>query len=513
MVYPYIAFLALLSISLLGCSSANSPNYDEISSSSERSSYSQKSSSSSYSKYHVDPSQVVKGSFTDERDGHVYKTVKIGPQTWMAENLNYAYNEPTADLDSSSFCYEDQPDSCAKYGRLYLWSAAMDSAEVFSKSSKGCCYGDTIREWDLSPQWEPIRGVCPEGWHMPNDFELNVLAKATKDDGEDYAGLNLKAKGAWYDEELDDPYGFSLLPAGFRDTLDMYLLAGDESYLWSTSVPLRYYGLEDDWNYASAWKSMFKRAYFGTLPYTKKFGLSVRCVKNYEGSEMDYIYRDTVGIVDPSSVEKGSMTDDRDGQVYKTVKIGAQIWMAENLNYAYKQKTTSLDSSSFCLNHDPKNCKKYGRLYLRSAALDSVGLFSETGLNCGEYYDPECRSQDSDPDEDVINMRGACPQGWHVPNDIEWNDLRAAVGGNRGMGNTLRSATGWDHEGEWLDAYGFSVIPSGIYRSIEGNFVEGLAYFWSSSKADNTWNLSPYDAIHTWDCNKGTAKSIRCIKD
>ena len=68
------------------------------------------------------------GEMTDERDGHVYKTVKIGEQIWMAENLNYAYPKQDSSSDSVSWCYNNEPDSCAKYGRLYLWSAAMDSA-------------------------------------------------------------------------------------------------------------------------------------------------------------------------------------------------------------------------------------------------------------------------------------------------------------------------------------------------------------------------------------------------
>ena len=72
--------------------------------------------------------------------------------------------------------------------------------------------------------------------------------------------------------------------------------------------------------------------------------------------------------------EFGKLKDDRDGQTYRTVKIGDQWWMAENLNYAYLQPTETLDSSSFCYDNDPENCKQYGRLYLFSAAMDSVLL-------------------------------------------------------------------------------------------------------------------------------------------
>ncbi len=62
--------------------------------------------------------------FVDARDSQEYRMVTIGEQTWMAENLNYAYTQKTAKLDSSSFCYDNDPANCEMYGRLYTWSAA-----------------------------------------------------------------------------------------------------------------------------------------------------------------------------------------------------------------------------------------------------------------------------------------------------------------------------------------------------------------------------------------------------
>ena len=77
----------------------------------------------------------------DSRDKQLYRTVTIGNQTWMVENLNYAYTDVLFDYngntsDSTSWCFGDDPANCAKYGRLYTWAAAMDSVGEWSTSGK-----------------------------------------------------------------------------------------------------------------------------------------------------------------------------------------------------------------------------------------------------------------------------------------------------------------------------------------------------------------------------------------
>ena len=166
--------------------------------------------------------------FKDARDGQIYKSVKIGNQVWMAENLNYDYNEGTA----KSYCYNDEPDSCAKYGRLYFWSAAMDSAGVFGDGGKGCGYGETCVELGT------VQGVCPIGWHLPSRDEWNTLEKAVIDkkfagtkltlaSAQKKVGKMLKSKSGWYkDGNGTDEFGFSVLPAGSRGGDGGYNYAG-----------------------------------------------------------------------------------------------------------------------------------------------------------------------------------------------------------------------------------------------------------------------------------------------
>ncbi len=200
-------------------------------------------------------------SFCDSRDGTVYNFVVIGTQTWMAQNLNYAYNEGTA----TSYCYSDDTSNCTKYGRLYTWSAAMDSAAVFSKNGEGCGYGVTCTAT------EPVRGVCPAGWHLPTYAEFETLIAAVG--GESGAGVKLKSASGWDgDGNGSDDYGFSALPAGDRSSDGDFYYAGYLAYFWSatergTSIARSMYLL-----YSSGDAYLYVNL--------KNYAFSVRCLKD-----------------------------------------------------------------------------------------------------------------------------------------------------------------------------------------------------------------------------------------
>ena len=161
--------------------------------------YSSSSSSSSSIK-------VIYGEMTDERDGQTYKTVKVNDNvTWMAENLNYAYLQPTAELDSSSWCYFDTIEGCNRYGRYYLWSAMIDSAGIFSDKTKGCGYFVTKDEWKKCPVEGSIRGVCPEGWRLPTykDYQGLMFWRHKASLGIDFGEHQLQNAGC-YNESWND---------------------------------------------------------------------------------------------------------------------------------------------------------------------------------------------------------------------------------------------------------------------------------------------------------------------
>ena len=208
------------------------------------------------------------------------------------------------------------------------------------------------------------------------------------------------------------------------------------------------------------------------------------------------------------------MVDERDGQAYKTVVIGTQTWMAENLNYAYigipyNYSGNTSDSTSWCYGDNPANCTKYGRLYTWAAAMDSVGTWSANGKGCGN-------NKTCSP---TYPVRGVCPEGWHLPTQTEWNTLFTAVGGSSTAGKMLKSTSGWNSSGNGTDAYAFSALPAGG-RNYGGDFYgEGSnAYFWGSAVNDSyfAYGMSLYyssDDASLGNYGKSYGFSVRCLKD
>ena len=450
------------------------------SSGSTPSSSSEKSSSSFSIEDYLNPN-ISYGEITDDRDGQVYKTVVIGEQTWMAQNLNFEIE--------ASFCYNDKPENCKKYGRLYTWAFAIDSVGTYSKTAKGCGYGVLECSLDVTPG-EGVRGLCPEGFHLPNQTEWNLLlaaidARATDDDSKKLANQKLKAKKMWAPTAVGtDEYGFSGLPTGARSRKGVYFNENTTTNYWSS----------DNYNKYAATRFALTDFWAGDLGEdSKDQANSVRCVKNTE------VF--------------GTLTDERDGQTYKTVKIGTQNWMAENLNYAYLQPTAMEDSSSFCLDNLPENCEKYGRLYLWGAAMDSAGVFSKASVGCGDGE--ECSPS--------YPVRGVCPKGWHLPNSEEFKVLGVAGG------KSLKSRSGW-HDGEnGSDVYGFNALPSGgkgyvgdeCTNAMGYDACENAAIFWSSEEEDYAWarimnigaNNDDSEPKETVTEYKWYAFSVRCIED
>jgi len=364
------------------------------------------------------------GTFTDTRDNTTYKWVKLGTQTWMAENLNYNVN--------GSKCYSNNDRYCTDFGRLYNWATAMDGKPSSAALPSG------------------TKGICPDGWHLPSDAEWAILIN--------YAGTvtQLKANSTlWSSNAGTDYYGFSALPGGYGGTDgSSFYSASSNGYWWSSSE----YSSTQTWRY-NIYGTTVNRDY-----YNKGYFFSVRCVQD--------------GYIPPSipshATNGSTFVDSRDGTTYKSITIGTQTWMAENLNYAAP--------GSECYTNNEANCGTYGRLYTWTTALT------------------------------------VCPDDWHLPSDGEWATLISSVGGYSTAATQLRANSILWSSNTGTDYNGFSALPGG-YGGTDGSSFGGASsngYWWSSLEynSNQAWRYNIYGTTVNRDYyNKGYFFSVRCIQD
>jgi len=184
-------------------------------------------------------SSLTYGRFSDTRDGKTYKTIKIGTQTWFAENLAYK-------TSSGSWAYDNDESNVARYGRLY--------------------------------DWETSKSVCPTGWHLPSEAEWNTLINYLG--GEKYAGCKLQATIGWKadkDYAVTNESGFSALPAGDRYSSSEYSSSG--ACFWSNTV---YCETDSKWGKCVHMYYIHNEIYhwyYGRVAQVV-YGYSVRCIKN-----------------------------------------------------------------------------------------------------------------------------------------------------------------------------------------------------------------------------------------
>jgi uncharacterized protein (TIGR02145 family) len=400
----------------------------------------------------------------DSRDGKKYKVLKFGEKRWMVENLAFDYQYPGADNGNAS-------DSVEFYGRTYHWGEALDSAAVFSTTGANCGYGKS--------KCHPCgaRGICPLGWHIPSLAE-------------------------W----------FGLIEKGDEDKLNLFkVFRNGNKYFWVSNE------FDNDEAYMITFKGGKE---YELIHHNESNRTYIRCVED------DVVGNDaTCKITWPNDdVNKGSvydadaeiLTDERDGNKYRTTEIGDQIWMAQNLRYAYLQPTYQLDSSSFCHDHVASNCKTYGRYYLWSAAMDSAGIFSKDGEGCG-YKWKNCSPKQY--------TRGVCPEGWHIPSAEEWNTLIEFVGGSLFGGRDLKSKGGWSGKRSSTDKYGFSALPVRDYKTDpEGRSASFASYGYQANFVSSTvhedkkysYKMTMFytdDVVEVDRKLNSNAISVRCLKN
>jgi uncharacterized protein (TIGR02145 family) len=252
----------------------------------------------------------------------------------------------------------------------------------------------------------------------------------------------------------------------------------------------------------------------GRIGYGKRFSLSVlgydtssrQKIVRWCGSATDSANGYDVQQVDVAldSVAYGAaLTDPRDAQTYRTAKIGAQTWMAENLNY---KGTGSSDVVGRCYGDSDASCARYGRLYTWAEAM---GL--DTAFNRKTWGKAA-----------TSGTKGICPAGWHVPDSAEWNALIRAAGGADSAGDRLKANSAlWKRGSGLLDARGFSSLPGGdaVARADKAVYElvgELAAYPSANESVDSARCFSVSEdspVITSFERSKLLYLSVRCVKD
>ena len=237
------------------------------------------------------------------------------------------------------------------------------------------------------------------------------------------------------------------------------------------------------------------------------------------------------------TIEYGTMIDWRDRRMYYMRYISefmcykegnnhmqySGAWMAENLGFDYRVNGKSYGNQ--CYNNDCDTYKSFGRYYTWAAAMDSAGIYSAGGANCGR--NTTCAASKE--------IRGICPEGWRLPNKEEWETLLKFIAleyGESTVDLKLKSKLGWGCETcvDSEDLFGFSFAPSG-FCNLDGSCGAGGMYarMWTSAEVNSddavSLNLSEYSGtagpegsavnqniVLTNGTRKESLYSVRCLR-
>ena len=315
---------------------------------------------------------------------------------------------------------------------LYRRKAILDDVKSTYK-----CMPDVFGTWKWQRSFYMVEDLAVQPCDESNDGEIVLLYDIYNRCMADASNLN---------------WNWTLFLTSYNETLQTYPCSDSRVY-----NRIAYFVAEDAYSICSAdasglwnWSGLIKK-------------------ETPEIVEVESSSSAVVSVVD-------YLTDSRDGQVYQTVKIGDQVWMAKNLNYETPDSYGGLQ------------CASYGRFYPWTVAVT------------------------------------VCPDGWHLPTKAEFEILLNFVGGVNVAGKMLKSVDGWQFykDAFGVDEYGFAALPEGhceedvdgIRLTHDGSYAE----FWSSSVVDDAEGYylqlrSDRSAASFGKMYVGEGLSVRCIKD
>lgn len=205
----------------------------------------------------------------------------------------------------------------------------------------------------------------------------------------------------------------------------------------------------------------------------------------------------TISCGNSTKSGKTGKVGDIDGNVYATITIGTQTWMAENL------KTTKYNDG----------------MAIPNISVDTTWTGCKTGAYC--WYNNDSTAYKATYGAfynwQTVKTGKLCPTGWHVPSDAEWRALTNYLGNEMVAGIELKTTTGWSKNGNGTNTSGFTGVPCG-YRNYKGSFGShgSSSYWWSSSvSGDNAWYCVLFAGDATANKYYGRPQSgfsVRCLK-
>lgn len=496
-------------------------------------------------------------------DGNVYQTVKIGNQIWMSENLKVFHYRNGDDipnvtwgwqnLSEGACCYYNNDiNNIAIYGLLYNGYAVndirnlapegwhvptdeewkelemflgMSQTEADSTGYRGTNEGGKLKEAGTAHWESPNTGATnesgfaalPGGLRNYYNGEFYIMdscasfwASPVRSSG--YCGsrsLSYKYSEVGRSSYSSMQWGYSIRcirnPDGptppiadFTITPEMgtieIIFTVDAGICSDYADPVDVLQVRWDWENDGVWDTNFSTSKIATHQYTTEGTKTIKLE-----------VKDTDGLTDSTTnqivINRTGTVTDIDGNIYKTVQIGSQWWMAENLKVTHYCNGDAI----------PKVGDEKGWSNLTTGAYcaydNNVNIIAQTYGNLYNFHA-------------VIDNRQLAPTGWHIPSDNDWQTLINYLGGNEIAGGKLKE-TGTEH---WespntgaTNESGFFALPGGIRMGFYTNM--GLsACFWSHKAQSNTngWyrhlfhNMTYVDRV---PYPKNYGMSVRCVRN
>ena len=444
---------------------------------------------------------ITDGKVVDLRDGKTYKTTVIGNQVWMAENLKLDVTQYVDDgTYNNEYGFYDALWNSYLYGEvLDSWNIAIDTAGLFGTSAKGCGFESPCNLTGM------VRGICPEGFHIPNPSEVEQLIRAIG--GKCGTSQKLKAKqSGWSIDNGTDEFGFAALPAGYYA---VWWGDGMESFTfeYERTPQVKFLTTSDTLTWSIATEASYAIGYreeYEVVDLTEDYRWtmsSLRCVRD-EPAGVDWVDPSLPTAPDLPEFEYGEFIDERDGQTYKTVVINGKTWMDQNLNYVFDVVDTNASCKVFYEDED-EECEKSSNYSCKHPLIGSpVSCKNKYRIDSAYCKEHEAICKNYGKLYTWKQALVACPSGWHLPNDDEIDGFMKSV-------NPYSV-----YEGECLLRHTkFTKLEDPDLNKLLNYDIGTKDFhilFWDSDEADynhNYANTSGFASLKT-DLN-----SVRCVKD